>query len=76
MVDHHWKFIDEERAKKVAVEGFDYIIFDPQDKAIVRDNLMLSLYMATNRQIVKQYVRCITTIARQDYPALWPNFLP
>jgi len=53
IVDHHWKFNSEEQAKKVAVEGFDFIIFDQADKALVRDNLMRSLYIATNRQIVK-----------------------
>jgi importin-7 len=53
IVDHHWKFTSEEQAKKVAVEGFDFIIFDQADKALVRDNLMRSLYIATNRQIVK-----------------------
>ena len=53
IVDHHWKFTSDEQAKKVSVEGFDYIILDPSDKALVRDNIMTSLYMATNRQIVK-----------------------
>lgn len=76
MVDHHWKFKTEEQARKIAVEGFDFVILDPADKALVRDNIMRSLYLAANRQIVKQYVRCITTIARHDYPELWPNFLP
>ena len=36
---------------------------------------MKSLYMATNRSIVKQYVRCITTIARFDYPEKWSSLL-
>jgi hypothetical protein len=53
IVDHHWKFVSDEQAKKISVEGFDYIILDPSDKALVRDNIMTSLYMATNRQIVK-----------------------
>jgi hypothetical protein len=68
IVDHHWKFHSEEQAKKISVEGFDFIIINPADKDLVRDNIMVSLYMATNRHIVKQYVRCITTIARYDYP--------
>ena len=42
----------------------------------VRDNIMQSLYRTQNRQIVKQYVRCITTIACTDYPGMWPNILP
>jgi hypothetical protein len=53
IVDHHWKFVSDEQAKKISVEGFDYIILDLSDKALVRDNIMTSLYMATNRQIVK-----------------------
>ena len=36
---------------------------------------MQCLYQATNRQIIKQYVRCITTIARFDYPEQWPTLL-
>jgi hypothetical protein len=58
------------------VQGFDFIILDPQDKALVRENIMQSLHMATNKKIMKQYVRCITTIARFDHPDSWPNFLP
>jgi hypothetical protein len=76
IVDHHWKFNTEEQAKKICTEGFDYIILDLADKQLVRDNLMQSLYLTQNRAIVKQYVRCITTIARYDYPTQWTNFLP
>lgn len=75
IVEYHWKYTSIEQAKKVSVEGFEYIILDPSVKALVRDNLMKSLYMATNRVIIKQYVRCITTIARFDYPEQWPGFL-
>ena len=28
LVEYHWKFKDEEHAKKYAVEGFDYIILN------------------------------------------------
>lgn len=76
MVDYHWKFDTPEQAQKISVTGFDYIILDPQDKLLVRENIMQSLHMATNKKIIKQYVRCITTIARFDYPHNWPNFLP
>ena len=75
MVDHHWKFTTDEQAKKVTVDGFEYIIFDPADKVLVRDNIMQSVYMANNQKIVKQYLRCITTIARYDYPLLWPGLV-
>ena len=75
-MDYHWKFHSDEQAKKISLEGFDYIILDPSDKALVRDNIMQSLYRTQNRQIVKQYVRCITTIACTDYPGMWPNILP
>ena len=77
IVDHHWKFHSEEQAKKISIEGFEYIILDPSDKALVRESIMQSLYMRQeNRQIVKQYVRCVTTIARFDYPDQWQSFLP
>lgn len=36
---------------------------------------MKCLYTNTNKQISKQYMRCITTIARFDYPELWPTLL-
>jgi len=75
IVDHHWKFKSEEQAKKISVEGFEYIILDQGDKSLVRDNIMKSLYMTKSKAITKQYVRCITTIARFDYPEQWPNFL-
>jgi importin-7 len=76
IVDYHWKFNTEEQAKKISSEGFQYIILDPQDKLLVRENIMQSLYMCQNPKIIKQYVRCITTIARFDFPGQWPNFVP
>jgi importin-7 len=53
IVEYHWKYTSVEQAKKVSVEGFEYIILDLSEKALVRDNLMKSLYMATNRAIIK-----------------------
>lgn len=76
IVDHHWKFQTEEQARKISVEGFDFIIFAEADKALVRANLAQSLYIAAgNTKIIKQYVRCVTTIARHDYPEQWPDLL-
>ena len=75
IVDHHWKYKDEVQAKKISVEGFDFIILDPNDKLIVKQNIMQCLYRATHKQIIKQFVRCITTIARFDHPDQWPNLL-
>jgi len=49
---------------------------DPQDKTLVRESIMQSLHMSNNKKIIKQYVRCITTIARFDYPESWANLLP
>jgi len=48
-VDHHWKFTSVEQAQKIVIEGFEFIILDPADKALVRDNIMQSLYMIQNR---------------------------
>lgn len=68
LVEYHWKYQSEEQAKKISVEGFEYIILDLQDKEAVRQNIMNSLFLTNNKAITKQYVRCITTIARADYP--------
>lgn len=75
LVEYHWKFGDEHQAKKITLEGFDYIILTPEDKAFVRENILQCLYITTNKQIVKQYTRCITTMARFDYPGQWPSLL-
>ena len=75
-MEYHWKFHSEEQARRVSLEGFEFIILDPADKALVRDNIMQSLYRTQNRQIVKQYVRCVTTIASNDYPGTWSSILP
>ncbi len=37
---------------------------------------MQSVYISPSKKIAKQYLRCITTIARHDYPQQWPNLLP
>lgn len=59
----------------MSLEGFDYIILDHGDKQIVRENILKCIYINRNKAIEKQYVRCITTIARFDYPERWPNIL-
>lgn len=75
IIEYHWKFRDPEQAKRIALEGFEFIILDEGDKQLVRDNIMKCLFLNTNKAIEKQYVRCITTIARFDYPQKWPNIL-
>ncbi|CDW76775.1 UNKNOWN [Stylonychia lemnae] len=72
IIEYHWKFLDPVQAKKVSIEGFDFIILDEGDKQLVRENILKCLYQTDNKVIVKQYVRCITTIARFDYPSRWP----
>lgn len=67
--------MNEEQAKKISIEGFDFIILDEGDKALVRDNIVKCLYQTKDKKIQKQYLRCITTIARFDYPQRWPNIV-
>lgn len=71
IVEFHWKFVDPEQAKKISIEGFDFIILDLGDKQLVRENILKCLYQTSNEKIIKQYVRCVTTIARFDYPTRW-----
>jgi hypothetical protein len=33
------------------------------------------MYQQTNKVVIKQYTRCITTMARFDYPERWPTLL-
>jgi hypothetical protein len=40
LVEFNWKFKDEETAKKITIEGFDYIILSAQDKQFVRENIL------------------------------------
>ena len=75
IVEYHWKFRDAEQAKKITVEGFDFIILDPSDKQTVKENILGCLYKCTNPAISKQYVRCISKIVVQDFPQSWPNLV-
>lgn len=75
VVEYHWKFKDPEQARKITVEGFDFIILDPSDKQTVRDNIMGCLYKCANSRIQKQYIRSITKIVALDFPNQWPNFV-
>jgi len=49
---------------------------DDGDKQLVRDNILKCLYITENKKIIQQYVRCITTIARFDYPNKWQSIVP
>ncbi len=51
IVEYHWKYRDIEQAKKISVEGFDFIILDQQDKQTFRENIMSCLYKTQNKKI-------------------------
>lgn len=51
------------------------MIIDEQDKQNVRTSIVEKMYQQTNQVIIKQYTRCITTMARFDYPEKWPTLL-
>jgi hypothetical protein len=40
IVEFHWKFQDMEQAKKISLEGFDFIIIPQQDKEYIRQNIL------------------------------------
>ena len=75
MIDYHWKFFNVEQADKISTPGFRYIILDDQDKNYVRTNIVSKMFSCENRAIQKQYIRCIITICRHDYPEKWPSIL-
>ena len=75
LVEYHWKFADETHAKSISIEGFDFIIISEEDKSAVRSTIVAKMYECENQQIIKQYTRCLTTIARIDYPQKWPTLL-
>lgn len=39
----------------------------------MRDNILEAMNKCTEKKIVKQYVACITNIARFDHPDKWPE---
>ena len=41
----------------------------------MRTNIVGKMYQCTNRLITKQFIRCIITICRFDYPEKWPTLL-
>ena len=51
IVEYHWKFKDPEHAKKITVDGFDFVILDQSDKQTVRDNILGCLYKQVNPTI-------------------------
>ena len=73
MVDWHWKFFNIEQAEKVSVPGFRYVILSEDDKNYIRTNIIAKMHGCTNKAIQKQYVRCIITICRSDYPEKWQS---
>lgn len=75
LVEYHWKFNDVDHAKKISIEGFDFIIIAEEDKNSVRSQIVAKMYDCENQQIIKQYSRALTTIARIDYPQKWPTLL-
>ena len=73
----HWKFKNKEQSEKVATQGFDYVLIDPNDKQLVRDSLMDAIKaMATHKKIQKQYIRSLKMICVHDYPDLLPGLFP
>ena len=71
----HWKFKNEEQAKKLA-DGKDdnWIIMKEADKKFVRDNIMEAIReQIEEKKIVKQYVRALKEMCVHDYPQKLPK---
>lgn len=76
IVEHHWKFLDETHAQKIAITGFQYVILDEAtDKHQLRMMIVQKMYECDYPLVLKQYERCIRSIARLDYPNKWPTLL-
>lgn len=74
-IDYHWKYINPEQAEKISITGFRFIILSDADKEYVRTNIVGKMFNCASRAISKQYVRCIITICRFDYPEKWPTLV-
>lgn len=75
MTERHWRYKTEEQAKKISLEGFEWIIIPEEDKAMVRDNILEAMFNSPDKKIVKQYTACITNIARFDHPEKWTGLV-
>jgi hypothetical protein len=73
MTERHWRYKSDEQAKKISIEGFQWIIISEEDKRVVRDNILEAMNKCQEKKIVKQYVACITNIARFDHPDKWTD---
>jgi hypothetical protein len=76
MTERHWRYRDPEQAKKISIDGFEWVIIPEEDKQVVRDNILEAMFKCQETKIIKQYVACITNIARFDHPDKWPNLVP
>jgi len=75
MVEYHWKFRNEEHAKKIALEGFDFILISEEEKKYIRGQIVGSIDQCQNRLVKKQLLACLKVMARFDYPELWGELL-
>ena len=44
IVEHHWRYRDEEHAQLHSVSGFKYIVISEADKEHIRENIVGKLY--------------------------------
>ena len=51
IVDYHWKYFNEEQARKISVQGFRFIILSDADKDYVRTNIIGKMFNCTSRPI-------------------------
>ena len=75
IIDYHWKFQNPEQAERISVTGFRFIVLNEGDKDYVRTNIVSKMFGCQSKPINKQYIRCIVTICRFDYPEKWPTLL-
>lgn len=76
MTEQHWRYKDEEQARRVSIEGFEWIIIGDGDKAVVRENILEAMNKCQELKIIKQYTACITNMARFDHPDKWASLVP
>ena len=60
----------------MSTEGFQYVIINEEnEKMAFRQQSIEKLYLCQHKLIQKQYIRCIRTITKLDFPARWAGLI-
>ena len=73
IVEHHWKYKDDEHSQLMKEDGYRVIIIPDESKNFIKENILLTYINAHSEAVAKQLDFTVRVITKYDFPEKWPD---